>query len=94
MESTPVWGVAIRKAVVAPREAPSFRRDMAVGSTPHEQSGSGMPSRVALMTERNGSQTCRLIWRKLFKKAATGHLENICIKIRKKIKASDLFLAE
>ena len=39
------------KEVVAPLEAPSLRNDMAVGMTPHEQSGSGIPSRAALTTE-------------------------------------------
>ena len=39
IESTPVCGVAIRKAVVAPLLAPSRRRDMAVDITPHEHWG-------------------------------------------------------
>ena len=51
MESTPVCGVAIRKEVVAPLDAPSLRSDIAVGITPHEQSGSGMPSKAAFTTE-------------------------------------------
>ena len=52
MESTPVCGVAIRNDVAAPFDAPSLRSDMAVGSTPHEHNGRGMPSRAALTTER------------------------------------------
>ena len=38
MESTPVWGVAIRKEATAPFDAFSFLRPMAVGMTPQEQS--------------------------------------------------------
>ena len=52
MLSTPVWGVAMRKETTAPLLAPSRRRDMAVGMTPHEQRGSGTPKMAALMTER------------------------------------------
>ena len=52
MESTPVWGVAMRNETVAPFDAPSRRRDMAVGSTPQEQSGSGIPKSAARSTER------------------------------------------
>ena len=47
MESTPVCGVAMRKETVAPLDAPSRRKDMAVGITPHEQSGNGIPNRAA-----------------------------------------------
>ena len=53
MLSTPVWGVAMRKAVVAPFEAPSLRSDMAVGITPQEQRGRGIPNNVAFTTLRN-----------------------------------------
>lgn len=60
MESIPVCGVAIRKDVVALCEAPSFLRDMAVGITPHEQSGRGIPIAVALNTERKSSLASRL----------------------------------
>jgi hypothetical protein len=52
MLSTPVCGVAMRKAVVAEVEAPLRRREMAVGRTPQEQSGSGTPRRVALSAGR------------------------------------------
>lgn len=52
MESTPVCGVAIRKEVTAPLEAPSLRMDMAVGITPQEHRGKGMPMSAALMTLR------------------------------------------
>ena len=44
IESIPVCGVDIRNAVVAPFEAPSLRNDIAVGITPQEQSGRGIPS--------------------------------------------------
>ena len=52
MESTPVCGVAMRNEVVAPFEAPSLRRDIAVGNTPHEHNGNGTPSAAAYNTER------------------------------------------
>ena len=50
IESTPVWGVLIMKAVVAPLEAPSLRNPRAVGMTPQEQRGSGTPIREARVT--------------------------------------------
>ena len=43
MLSTPVWGVAMRNDVEAAREAPLRRSATAVGNTPHEHSGKGMP---------------------------------------------------
>ena len=52
IESMPVCGVAQRNAVVAAFEPPSFRRDMAVGMTPQEHKGSGIPNKLANMTER------------------------------------------
>ena len=51
MESTPVCGVAIRNDVAAPFDAPSLRSDIAVGITPHEHSGSGIPNSVAFTTD-------------------------------------------
>ena len=51
MESIPDSGVEIRKAVVAPLFAPCFLSDAAAGSTPHDQSGRGTPSKAALKTE-------------------------------------------
>ena len=51
MLSTPVCGVEVRKDTVAPLLAPSFRNDMAVGITPQEQSGKGMPKAAAFSTE-------------------------------------------
>ena len=51
MESMPVCGVAIRKEATAPFDAFSFRRPMAVGITPQEQSGSGMPNKAAYSTD-------------------------------------------
>ena len=50
IESIPVCGVAIKKEVDAAFEAPWRLRDTAVGSTPHEHSGSGMPNRAAFTT--------------------------------------------
>ena len=50
MLSTPVWGVATRKDVVAAREAPARRIAIAVGSTPQEHSGRGTPIMAALKT--------------------------------------------
>jgi len=41
--STPVCGVATRNEVEAARDAPLRRMATAVGSTPHEHSGRGMP---------------------------------------------------
>ena len=52
MLSTPVCGVDIRNDVHAPRETPARRSPTVVGITPHEQSGNGMPSNVALSTLR------------------------------------------
>ena len=51
MESTPVCGVAIRNDATAPLDAPSLRNDIAVGMTPQEQRGRGMPKRAALTTD-------------------------------------------
>ena len=48
IESTPVCGVAIRNEADAPREAPLRLMEIAVGSTPQEQSGNGTPSNAAL----------------------------------------------
>ena len=56
MESTPVCGVAIRNDVVAPLLAPSLCSDIAVGRTPHEHSGSGMPKSVAKSVERKSGR--------------------------------------
>jgi hypothetical protein len=72
MESTPVCGVAIRNDTVAPFDAPSLRIDAAVGITPHEHRGSGMPNMAAHITERKllpdslsayilrGTNSCRI----------------------------------
>ncbi len=53
MLSTPVWGVAMRNDVDAAREAPLRRKATAVGSTPHEHNGKGMPKAAAVSTERS-----------------------------------------
>ena len=42
----------IRNEATAPFDAPSFLMPIAVGITPQEQSGSGMPKIAALKTER------------------------------------------
>ena len=49
MLSTPVCGVEIRNAVVAPLLAPWRRKEAATGITPHEHNGSGTPKAEALM---------------------------------------------
>ena len=51
MESMPVCGVAMRNDATAPFDAPSFFSPTAVGMTPHEQSGSGTPSKAAHSTD-------------------------------------------
>lgn len=51
IESTPVCGVAIKNAVAAPLDAPSFLSDIAVGITPHEHNGNGIPKSVAYNTD-------------------------------------------
>jgi hypothetical protein len=52
IESTPVCGVEIRNETVAPRDAPSRLSEAAVGITPHEHSGRGIPNSAAQSTER------------------------------------------
>ena len=42
----------IRNEVDEARDAPLLRSDTAVGSTPHEHSGNGMPNSAAFATER------------------------------------------
>ncbi len=51
MESTPDSGVEIKKAVVAPLLAPCLRSDTAVGSTPHDHNGIGMPKKADFITD-------------------------------------------
>ena len=51
MLSTPVCGVEIRKEVAAAREAPLRRMAIAVGNTPHEQRGNGMPIAADFITD-------------------------------------------
>lgn len=65
MESIPVCGVDMRKAVVAPFDAPSRRSDIAVGITPHEHSGSGMLKIMAFITERTVLPPKYLLYRLL-----------------------------
>ena len=60
IESTPVWGVVIKKEVAAPREAPLRRREMVVGSTPQEHKGSGTPTKAAFSA---GFHPCPDKWR-------------------------------
>ena len=47
IESIPVWGVAIKKAIVDPFDAPSLYIAIAVGITPQEHKGKGIPNIVA-----------------------------------------------
>jgi hypothetical protein len=62
IESIPVSGVEIRNASVAPLDAPFLRSDIAVGRTPHEQSGSGTPKSAARNTDlKPGFPRCRAI---------------------------------
>ena len=51
IESTPVCGVDMMNATVAPFEAPARLIEAAVGITPQEHSGSGIPNIVAQNTE-------------------------------------------
>ena len=51
IESTPICGVEIMNETVAPREAPSFLREIAVGITPHEHKGRGTPIIAANNTD-------------------------------------------
>lgn len=60
------------KETVAPREAPSFLREMAVGITPHEHKGRGTPIKAANKTDlkfsfarclsknADGTKTCNI----------------------------------
>lgn len=52
MESTPDSGVDTRNEARAPLFAPCFLNDAAAGSTPHDQSGNGMPKSEAFITDR------------------------------------------
>src|SRR5204863_3151731 len=51
IESTPISGVEMRKDTVAPRVAPCRESPMAVGGTPQEQKGSGVPIAEAQRTD-------------------------------------------
>ena len=53
MLSTPVCGVAMRNDVEAARDAPLRRSATAVGSTPHEHNGKGIPNAAAVATDRS-----------------------------------------
>lgn len=64
IESTPVCGVAIRKEATAPLDAPSLRIDIAVGITPQEHKGKGMPISAALMTLEKDLRE-RYLWKYL-----------------------------
>jgi hypothetical protein len=48
MESTPVWGVEIRKETVEALDAPCLKKEIPVGITPQEHRGNGTPSNAAL----------------------------------------------
>ncbi len=49
MESTPVSGVEIKNAAVAPLLAPCCRKPAAAGTTPQLHKGRGIPSSEALI---------------------------------------------
>ena len=49
--SAPTCGVEIRKETTEPLEAPLRLREVATGTTPHEQSGNGIPNSVDFRTE-------------------------------------------
>jgi hypothetical protein len=51
IESTPVSGVDIKKERTAPFDAPFFLNDIAIGTTPQEHSGIGIPNRAARKTD-------------------------------------------
>ena len=53
MLSTPVCGVLITNAAVGPLPAPCLRSDAPSGITPHEHTGSGMPSATAFKIAPN-----------------------------------------
>jgi len=48
IESTPVSGVEIKKDTVDSLDAPSFLKPTAVGITPQEHKGKGVPIKLAL----------------------------------------------
>jgi hypothetical protein len=50
IESTPDSGVDTKKAAEGPRPAPCWRKPIAAGIAPQEQSGNGIPKREALIT--------------------------------------------
>ncbi len=50
IESTPVIGVEIKKLCTAPLLAPSLSKLLAKGITLQEQTGIGIPTKVALIT--------------------------------------------
>ena len=51
IESTPDSGVETRNEARAPLFAPCLLKDAAAGSTPHDQSGNGIPKNDALITD-------------------------------------------
>jgi len=53
IDSALVSGVEIKKETVAPLVAPRLRRDIAVGRTEQEQSGSGTPASEANRIDEN-----------------------------------------
>ena len=60
--SGPVWGVEIKKAVVAARVAPWRRSEADTGITPQLHSGSGTPKAEAFSTDQNPRRPrCRSI---------------------------------
>ena len=53
MQSIPVCGVDVRKAITEPFEAPWRSNDIPVGITPHEQSGIGTPKKDPKIVDFN-----------------------------------------
>ena len=66
IESTPVCGVAIRKEITEPFDAPSLCNAIAVGITPQEHNGNGIPNNVAYKTD------VQLFFDKYFEKSCCG----------------------
>jgi hypothetical protein len=59
IEFIPDSGVEIKKDSTAPLDAPFFLNDMAVGITPHEHRGRGIPNKAAKSTDRKpGLPSC------------------------------------
>ena len=72
IESTPVCGVAIKKEITEPFDAPSLYNAIAAGTTPQEHNGNGTANIIAYKTDTQlffdkyfknsccGTKTCRI----------------------------------